>query len=83
MKNRLYLTLQETEKIIQATNDRKNGLRDRCMILMGFYHGLRVSELTGMSVRDVDFSGGRVYIRRLKNGFSTVHPLQPEEGRQR
>ncbi|HHA2247596.1 TPA: hypothetical protein ACOEHG_002471, partial [Enterobacter ludwigii] len=27
----------------------------------------------------MDFTGPRIYIRRLKNGFSTVHWLQPEE----
>lgn len=81
MKARLYLTLQETEKIIQVTNGGRNGLRDRCMIMLGFYHGLRVSELTGLTVRNVDTDSGRIYIRRLKNGFSAVHPLQPEECR--
>ncbi|MEL5558463.1 tyrosine-type recombinase/integrase [Serratia ureilytica] len=79
MKNRLYLTLQETERILRATESARQGLRDRGMILMGFYHGLRVSELTGLKLEDVDFIGARIYIRRLKNGFSTVHPLQPEE----
>ncbi|WP_336241823.1 tyrosine-type recombinase/integrase [Citrobacter freundii] len=79
MKARLYLTMQETERIIQATDGAKNGLRDRCMIMLGFYHGLRVSELTGLTVRNVDTESKRIYIRRLKNGFSAVHPLQPEE----
>uniref|UniRef100_UPI003F706D96 tyrosine-type recombinase/integrase n=1 Tax=Enterobacter ludwigii TaxID=299767 RepID=UPI003F706D96 len=54
-------------------------LRDRCMILMCFYHGLRISELLGLTVRDIDLAGGTIFIRRLKNGFSTVHPLQPDE----
>lgn len=49
------------------------------MILMCFYHGLRISELLGLTVRDIDLAGGTIFIRRLKNGFSTVHPLQPEE----
>lgn len=81
MKGRLYLTFQETEMLPQATADAMHGLHDRCMILMGFYHGLRVSELTGLAVRDVDFSGGSIFIRQLKNGCSTVHPLQPVERR--
>ncbi len=51
------------------------------MILMCFYHGLRISELLGLTVRDIDLAGGSIYIRRLKNGFSTIHPLQPEERR--
>lgn len=76
---RVYLTMQETEKIILATAGAKNSLQDRCMIMLAFYHGLRVSELTGLKVRSLDIDTGRIYIRRLKNGFSTIHPLQPEE----
>ncbi|KFD24782.1 tyrosine-type recombinase/integrase [Yokenella regensburgei] len=79
MKARLYLTSQETERIIQVTHGAKNGLRDSCMIMLCFYHGLRVSELTGLTVRNVDIDSRRIYIRRLKNGFSAIHPLQPEE----
>ncbi|WP_049856892.1 tyrosine-type recombinase/integrase [Trabulsiella odontotermitis] len=79
MKQRMYLTLVETELIIQATRGGRNGLRDRCMFLMSFLHGLRISELTGLRLIDLDMAGGIIYIRRLKNGFSTVHPLQPEE----
>lgn len=51
------------------------------MIMMCFYHGLRISELLGLTVQDIDLASGRVFIRRLKNGFSTVHPLQPDEHR--
>lgn len=79
LKARLYLTQNETEKILRATEGEKNGLRDRCMILMCFYHGLRISELLGLTIRDIDLTGGSIYIRRLKNGFSTIHPLLPEE----
>lgn len=79
MKSRLYLTQHETEQILLATEGTKNGLRDRCMIMMCFYHGLRISELTGLTIRDIDLAGGTIFIRRLKNGFSTVHPLQPDE----
>ncbi len=81
MKSRLYLTQHETEQILRATEGEKNGLRDRCMIMMCFYHGLRISELLGLTIRDIDLAGGTIFIRRLKNGFSTVHPLQPDERR--
>ena len=64
---------------MQATEGTKNGLRDRCMIMMCFYHGLRISELLGLTIRDIDLAGGSIFIRRLKNGFSTVHPLQSKE----
>jgi len=48
MKNRLYLTMHETERILRATEGERQGLRDRSMILTGFYQGLRVSALTGL-----------------------------------
>ncbi|MFZ4221432.1 tyrosine-type DNA invertase [Enterobacter ludwigii] len=79
MGRRLYLTQNEIERMIQATVGARNGLRDRCMILMGFFHGLRISELTGLKLMDIDLLRGTIFIRRLKNGFSTVHPLRPEE----
>lgn len=42
---------------------------------MCFLHGLRVSELCGMRLSDIDLVGGSVYVRRLKNSLSTQHPL--------
>lgn len=75
MKDRLYLTRQEVRMLIQATRDSRNQVRDHCMITFGYVHGLRVSELTGMKITDIDFHGNSVHIRRLKGGFSTIHPI--------
>ncbi|WP_149330567.1 MULTISPECIES: tyrosine-type DNA invertase [Citrobacter] len=75
MKERLYLTRQEVRLLIQATQGSRNQLRDHCMITFGYVHGLRVSELTGMRINDIDFHGGHVQVRRLKGGFSTIHPI--------
>ncbi|MBH3035806.1 tyrosine-type recombinase/integrase [Serratia marcescens] len=79
MTRRLYLTYREVQQIYQAIGGKRNCIRDRCMILMCFIHGLRTSELTGLKITDIDFLSGCVYIRRLKNGFSTTHPLHPRE----
>lgn len=75
MKQRLYLTRQEVSVLARATFGSKNGLRDYCMLLLCYLHGFRTSELTGLKLSDLDLSGGRLSISRLKNGFSTVHPL--------
>lgn len=40
-----------------------------------FLHGLRVSELCGMRLSDIDLTGRAVFVRRLKNSLSTQHPL--------
>ncbi|EDP9872206.1 tyrosine-type recombinase/integrase [Salmonella enterica subsp. enterica serovar Gaminara] len=53
-------------------------LRDKTIFTIIYRHGLRVSELTGIKISDLDMSEKTIYIRRLKNGFSTIHPLQNE-----
>lgn len=40
---------------------------------------MRISELLDLHYRDFDLNEGRINIRRLKNGFSTVHPLRFDE----
>ncbi|MFW7226905.1 MULTISPECIES: tyrosine-type DNA invertase [unclassified Serratia (in: enterobacteria)] len=79
MSKRLYLTYKEVQQIFKATAGAKHCIRDRCMILMCFIHGCRVSELIGLKMTDIDFLSGKIYIRRLKNGLSTTHPLLPRE----
>jgi type 1 fimbriae regulatory protein FimB len=44
-------------------------------MLVTYQHGLRVSELTGLTVADVDLTERTVNINRLKNSVSGRHPL--------
>ncbi len=45
----------------------------------GVYCGFRASELLGLRLSDIDLAGRQLYIRRLKNGFSTsITPLLPD-----
>lgn len=78
MKERLYLTRQEMNGMIRTVYGSTNGVRDYCMLLLCYLHGFRTSELTGLKLEDLDLSGGRLSIRRLKKGFSTVHPIHPQ-----
>ncbi|MEL5558919.1 tyrosine-type DNA invertase [Serratia ureilytica] len=79
MTKRLHLTYTEVQKIFQSISGGRNCIRDRCMLLMCFVHGLRTSELTGVKITDLDLLSNRIYIRRLKNGLSTIHPLLSRE----
>ena len=74
MKRRKYLTVHEIERLISAVASTKNSERNKCMLLMCFIHGLRVSELSQLKLRDVEISNKIIYISRLKNGFSVQHP---------
>ncbi|EBA1486862.1 tyrosine-type recombinase/integrase [Salmonella enterica] len=76
---RKYLTQEEIEKLLSATDRMPFPERNRCLILMAFIHGFRASELLGLRLSDIDLAGRQLYIRRLKNGFSTCHPLLPDE----
>lgn len=79
MEKRKFLTLREVQGLINAVGSEGTGIRDRCLILLAFRHGFRISELLNLNFRDLDLNAGRINIRRLKNGLSTVHPLMEDE----
>jgi integrase len=49
------------------------------MLMLTFYHGLRVTELCRLKRQDVDLTHGRIWIQRLKGSLSTEQPLHAEE----
>lgn len=79
MTRRRYLTAHEVTGMMDAVRSGSNGARDYCLILLGFRHGMRISELLALRYQDMDLYAGRINIQRLKNGFSTIHPLMPDE----
>ncbi|EAW1288342.1 tyrosine recombinase [Salmonella enterica subsp. enterica] len=79
MKRRRYLTAHEVSGMMKAVRSGSNGARDYCLILLGFRHGMRISELLALRYQDMDLNAGRISVQRLKNGFSTIHPLMPDE----
>ncbi|HAT1680514.1 TPA: tyrosine-type recombinase/integrase [Klebsiella oxytoca] len=79
MNRRRYLTGKEVQAMMLAARHGSTGERDYCLILLAFRHGMRISELLDLHYRDLDLNEGRINIRRLKNGFSTIHPLRFDE----
>ena len=51
------------------------------MILIGYRHGLRASELCDLQWSQVELATGRLHVRRAKNGSPSVHPMQGDETR--
>ena len=78
-EKRKHLTRHEVGQILLAADRGIHFERDYCLIQMCFLHGLRVSELCGMRLSDIDLIGRSVYVRRLKNSLSTQHPLFDNE----
>ena len=79
MNERKHLVLVEVEKLITAVKGSRNAARDRCLLLMMFRHGLRVSEACGLRLAQVDIDSRVLHVERLKKGLSTTHPLRPDE----
>jgi len=76
---RKHLTTREVEQLMAATKGRRHEARDKCLLLLMFRHGLRVSEACGLKLSQVDIDSQVLHVRRLKNGVSTTHPLQIDE----
>ena len=71
---RKHLTVGEVQRLVDAARRGANPERDVCLLWMCFNHGCRVSEIRHWKLSDIDIQSGVIYIRRLKNGFSTTHP---------
>lgn len=80
-QHRKHLTRGEVGRLLLQAAAGRAPERDTCLIWMGFIHGCRVSELTGLRLADLDMDDGCLYISRLKNGLSTTHPLETTEKR--
>jgi type 1 fimbriae regulatory protein FimB len=77
--DRKHLTGLEVERLIAASKGSRNEARDRCMLLLMFRHGLRVSEACGLKLDQVDTESRVLHVARLKGGLSTTHPLRGDE----
>jgi integrase len=76
---REYLTERELERLMDAARGNRWGHRDATAILIAYRHGLRASELVELRWDDVDFTTGKLHVRRAKGGMTSVHPLGGKE----
>src|SRR5215831_12893705 len=73
-------TTAEIERLMAvARKSSRYGRRDATMILIGYRHGLRASELCDLQWSQVELATGRLHVRRAKNGSPSVHPMQGDE----
>lgn len=54
------LTAEELRRVLDYTATRKHSIRNRTLVLMSFYSGCRVSELSSLTYADVVDSEGKV-----------------------
>ena len=79
MDERKHLTGREVDKLLAAVKGARHEARDRCLVLLLFRHGLRVSEACGLKLSQVDSESRVLHVARLKQGLSTTHPLRADE----
>src|SRR5262249_17389401 len=79
MKDRKHLTWQEVEKLIKAAECNRYASRDRCLLLLMFRHGLRVSEACGLKLSQVDIESRGLHVQTLQKGLSTTQATRTDE----
>lgn len=58
----IFLGIDEVNKLIESPDNDLNGLRDRAILETLYSTGIRVSELVGLSLVDIDFIGGIIKV---------------------
>ncbi len=79
VRTREHLTEAEIGRLIEAAKGNRWGHRDATMILVGYRHGLRVSELVDLRWDQVDFAVATMHVRRAKKGTPATHPILGDE----
>jgi type 1 fimbriae regulatory protein FimB len=77
--DRQHLTGREIDRLLEAIKGDRNEARDRCLLLLMFRHGLRVSEACRLKLDQVNSDSRVLHITRLKRGLSTTQPLRGDE----
>src|SRR5271163_4369319 len=67
--DRKHLTSREVERLIEATKGSRNEVRDRCLLLLMFRHGLRVSEACRMKLDQVDTESRVLHVARAVSAW--------------
>ena len=78
-RERDFITYPEFLDLLASARKSRYNIRNVALIMTMYRHGLRVSELCNAQIGDVDFKSAIFFVRRLKDGLSTAHPLEGDE----
>lgn len=82
LRSREHLLEKEVDRLLLAAKkSKRHAHRNYTLILMMFRHGLRVGEAIALRWNQVDFDEGNLYVRRLKQGKPSTHPISGVEMR--
>jgi integrase len=78
--DRRHVTPDEAKRLFDAARQAgRNTTRDRTLLMMMYYHGLRCSEAVDLRWHDIDWSTSHLHVRRVKGGVASTHPLIGDE----
>src|SRR5262249_16267892 len=76
-----YLTPEEMSKFLEASKKGRHGVRDYAMMLMAYRHGLRATELTEMTLDQIDLKSAHFFCKRKKGSLDTHQTIDGDESR--
>ncbi|MEL7039358.1 MAG: tyrosine-type recombinase/integrase [Cyanobacteria bacterium J06592_8] len=81
VRTREYLLPEEVEAMLSVTQKSlsRHAHRNCTLILLIYRHGLRLSEVAALRWEQIDFKGGTIYVKRVKNGTPSTQPLYGDE----
>jgi type 1 fimbriae regulatory protein FimB len=71
-----YLTEADMATLLEAAKHGRHGVRDYALLLLGYRHGLRVSELVAMRLDALSLETAHLWVARLKGSLSTQHRIE-------
>lgn len=74
-----HLTKEQMALLLERARVTDKTGRLYLMVLLGWRHGLRASEIVGLRVGDFDMVGGFLTVGRLKGSLRTTQALFPDE----
>jgi integrase len=79
LRSREHLTELEVGRIIASAKQNRYGQRDSTMLLVGYRHGLRASEICDLRWDQIDFATATMHVNRVKSGKPSTHPIRGDE----
>ena len=79
LRKREYLTAEEIDKLIEAAKDTRYPERNMALVLTGYRHGLRASEIASLEWSQIDFKAATMAVVRMKQGKPATHPIRGDE----
>ena len=73
------LSRQDIAALLASTSGQRQAARNRCLLLLLFRHGLRISEACRLTLAQVDVPHRVLHVTRMQHGRSTTHPLRTDE----